>query len=114
MQAIANNQPPIKTSVEQVEEVIKKLDPRKAKDATSWKNNIISEGGSEMIDSLKKIINNVDQQKKVPEDWQEMEIKAIHKKGVKSEMQNKRGLFLTNNVSKVYERVVKNRNDENL
>ena len=41
-----------------------------------------------------------------------MEIKAVHKKGLKSEMSNKRGLFLTNNVSKVYERVVKNRNDE--
>ena len=113
MQAIANNQPPRKTTVEQVEEVVKKLDPKKARDVTSWKNNIILEGGSEMMNSLHKIVNNVDQQKNVPEEWQEMEIKSIHKKGVKSEMKNKRGLFLTNNVSKVYERVMKNRNDEN-
>ena len=40
-----------------------------------------------------------------------MEIKSIHKKGSKLDLRNKRGLFLTNNVSKVHERTIKNRND---
>ena len=39
-----------------------------------------------------------------------MEIKVTHKKGDKTLMSNKRGLFLTNNISKVYERIVKERN----
>ena len=65
-----------------------------------------------MVESLKKIVNKVDYQKVIPDEWQQMDIKAIHKNGLKSEMGNKRGLFLTNIVSKVYETVVKNRNDE--
>ena len=63
--------------------------------------------------SLEKIINQVDRQRKIPELWQEMAIRALHKKGEKAEMANKRGLFLTNNISKkIYERVVKRRNED--
>ena len=62
---------------------------------------------------LKKIFNQVDKQKLIPEEWEKMEIKTVHKKGDKTLMSNKRGLFLTNNISKVYERVLKQRNDEN-
>ena len=68
MQAIANNQTPRTTSDEQVEEVIKNLNPKKAQDSTKWKNNIITEGGTEMALSLKKIVNEVDCQKEVPEE----------------------------------------------
>ena len=39
-----------------------------------------------------------------------MKIKCIHKKGPKKKMDNKRGLFITNIVSKVYERLIKERN----
>ena len=48
----------------------------------------------------------------IAEEWEKMEIKSIHKKGQRTKMSNKRGLFLTNNISKVYEKVVKRRNDE--
>ena len=65
-----------------------------------------------MIDSLKNIVNKVDEQKMIPDDWEKMEIKAIPKKGQQLHMGNKRGLFLTNTVSKTYERCMKERNDE--
>ena len=71
---------------------------------------MIKEGGVEMNESLKRIVNKVDEQRIIPDEWQNMQIKAIHKKGDKMIMGNKRGLFLTNNVSKVYERIVKDRN----
>ena len=112
MLSIANSKPPIVTEFEEVEAVVKKLDPKKAKDTESWKNNIIKAGGDEMIRSLTKITNQVDKQKIIPNEWENMEIKSIHKTGMKYHMENKRGLFLTNNVSKVYEKVVKNRNAE--
>ena len=64
-----------------------------------------------MILSLEKIINKVNSELVVPIEWQVMEIKSIHKKGSKLDLRNKRGLFLTNNVSKVHERTIKNRND---
>ena len=111
MLAISKRKPPRTTSYEQVE-VIKKLDPRKAKDATSWKNKVFKEGGEEMILSLKNIINQVDLQREIPEDWEKMEIRALNKSGDRSVMGNKRGLFLTNNTSKIYEKIVKQRNDE--
>ena len=112
MEAISNSMPPRRTNKRQVEEIIKNLDPKKSKDATSWKNGILIDGGDEMAISLTNIINKVDRQKVIPYDWQKMEIKALHKNGNRCVMGNKRGLFLPNNVSKVYERVVKGRNDE--
>ncbi len=112
MKAIADGQKPRVTTIEEVEAVVKNLDPKKAKDASSWKNNIIKEGGKEMIESLQKICNQIDSQKKIPKEWERMEILAVHKKGDKELMKNKRGLFLTNNVSKIYERIVKERNEK--
>ena len=113
MEAIAKRQPPRVTTGEEVQEIVKKLDPKKAKDADLWKNDIIKEGGEEMITSITKIINKVDSQMVIPIEWQRMEIKTTHKSGPKYQMSNKHGLFLTNNASKVYERVVKERNKEN-
>ena len=113
MKIIAKNKPPIKTTREEIDKVVQKLDIKKAKDSSNWNNKIIKEGGEEILKSLKKIIEKVDEQREIPEEWQEMEIKVTHKKGDKTRMSNKRGLFLTNNISKVYERIVKERNSEN-
>ena len=112
MKAIAKQQPSRVTTKEEVETIVKKLDPKKAKDSESWKNSVIKDGGEEMIESLTKISNQVDDQKLIPREWQKMGIKTIPKPGEKFVMENKRGLFMTNNVSKVYERTVKGRNDD--
>ena len=73
---------------------------------------MIKEGGPEMQKSLEKIFNKLDQEMEIPEEWEKMEIKSIHKKGSRKKMSNQRGLFLTNNVSKVYEKIVKERNND--
>ena len=70
------------------------------------------EGGQEMVASLEMIFNLMDKVMMTPEEWSRMMIRAIDKKGPKLQMKNKRGLFLTNIISKVYEKVVKNRNEE--
>ena len=112
MEAIARSQAPRRTTKEEIEKVVKKLNPKKAKDSATWKNNLIKEGGDEMITSLKRIVNEVDGQHLIPNEWIRMIILATHKRGDRLFMSNKRGLFLTNNISKVYERVVKERNAE--
>ena len=112
MLSIAKSKPPIETTEEEVKDVVKNLNPRKAKDADSWKNSLIKAGGEEMIKSLTKIANQVDGQMMIPHDWMKMEIMAIHKAGARYLMGNKRGLFMTHNISKVYEKVVKKRNNE--
>ena len=51
--------------------------------------------------------------KKIPKEWERMKIVSTHKKGEKEKMRNKRGLFLIENVSKIHEKVIKNRNRRN-
>ena len=49
------------------------------------------------------------------EEWKEVQIKSIYKnKGKKDEMKNQRGIFITSNMSKLCEKVIKERNREKL
>ena len=41
-------------------------------------------------------------------------IKSVSKPGSVLEMDNKRGVFITETISKIYERVLKNRNNEEI
>ena len=91
MEAIAESQPARKTTLEEVEKVVNKLDIKKAKDSANWKNTIMKEGGKEMIKSLQRITDQVDEQRVIPDEWQDMEVKVTHKKGEKVFMSNKRG-----------------------
>ena len=65
-----------------------------------------------MIRSIVKICNLIDEQKIIPNEWEKMTIQTLHKKGDKRQMKNKRGIFLTNILSKVYEKIIKQRNQE--
>ena len=104
---IAKKRKPHITKFEDVKDVIKSLKKKKAKDLSAWKNSMIKAGGNEMIKSVTNIVNEVDSQMLIPFEWKQMEIKSIHKKGCKMDLNNKRGLFLTSNLSKVYEKLVK-------
>ena len=112
MEALAKITVPQKTEKDEIEQVVHKLNEKKARDAGTWSNVEIKAGGSEMIESLYQIFAKMDKELDIAEEWEKMEIKSIHKKGQRTKMSNKRGLFLTNNISKVYEKVVKRRNNE--
>ena len=70
------------------------------------KDGIMMDGGQEMFKSLVKMTDLVQEKREIPEPWNCMTIKSTHKKGEKDELTNKRGLFLTNVVSKVYEKLI--------
>ena len=97
---------------EDVENIVKKLKKKKAKDRSSWKNELAIYGGEEMNRSLTRIFQIAAEKMRGPKKWSDMTIKSVHKKGSKQKMTNKRGLFLTNIVSKIFERVIKERNKE--
>ena len=97
---------------ETLEKIVTSLKKRKSKDLSDWKNEYILSGGTEMMRSLEIIMEHVDITHETPSDWEKMKIKAIHKQGPKPKMENKRGLFVTNLVSKVYEKIIKERNRE--
>ena len=94
----------------EVTKVIKKLKKRKASDKQGWRNEYAIHGGVEMMRSLTKIAQIATDQLECPKEWDAMTIKSVHKKGSKMLMTNKRGLFITNIIGKILERVLKERN----
>ena len=65
-----------------------------------------------MDKSLLKLFNRIEVDRKLPDDWKEVIIKTMNKPGTVLDMDNKRGLFITDVLSKLYEKVMKKRNDE--
>jgi len=91
--------------------MIKKLKNKKAKDLEGWKNEYIKMAGKDLKDSMLRMYNTIIKSKKIPTQWKRMKIKSIYKKkGDRKNMKYQRGLFLTNIVSKTFERILQDRN----
>ena len=59
-----------------------------------------------MVNSITYMFREISVTQQISNQWITMRIKSIHKKGSKLLMDNKRGLFLTNILSKLYEKVL--------
>ena len=93
--------------MESIEKVVKKLKRRKAGDGEGWRNELIIEGGKEMVKALHGLFNKFLREMKTPVQWEDMKIKSIYKnKGARNEMKNRRGIFLTSVIGKVFEKAV--------
>ena len=92
----------------------KELKRKKSKDKSGWNNEMVLETGNSMIECLLALVNKMEEKREVPGDWNEVKIKTIGKKGSILLMDNKRGLFMTDILSKMYEKVMKNRNVERI
>ena len=93
-------------TTEDVLKATKRLKKGKAKDRQCWNNEMILEAGEEMTISVTKMVNEILRNEEIPIEWLLMLIISIHKKGKKEVMGNKRGLFLTNVVSKLFEKIM--------
>ena len=102
----AYEQEPITITEEMMEEIVNGLKKKKARDNEGWNNEMLIDGGKEMVVSLTKMVNEVIKKYEIPIPWLHMTIKSIHKNGEKVDLDNKRGLFLTNVISKVFESAV--------
>ena len=111
---IAEQKETILTKREEVSRAVEKLKRKKCKDRTGWNNEIILESGEDMIDSLTAMMNRMEIERTSPKQWSEMKVKAISKIGSALLMDDKRGLFISDVISKVYETVMKNRNEEKI
>ena len=86
------------------------LKNRKAPDNQGWRYELVKYAGEDLDKSMLLMINELATNMVVAEEWEEMVIKSIGKgKGDQQLMKNKRGLFLTNIISKVMEKMIKNR-----
>ena len=111
---IAQERETLFTTREEICSAIDELKKKKCKDKTGWNNEIVLEIGEDMIDSLLAMMNRMEMERLTPEQWSEMKVKAISKQGSALLMDNKRGLFITDILSKIYERVMKNRNNDKI
>ena len=99
----------------ELEDVCQELNKRKAPDKQGWRYEMILNAGNDLKDSILQMINQVVMKKLVPIEWKEMIIKSISKgKGDLRTMDSRRGLFLTNIISKVVEKLFKNRNKKRI
>ena len=67
---------------------------------------MILEGGDEMVNIITYMFREISVTQQIPNQWKTMRIKSIHKKGSTLLMDNKRDIFLTNILSKLYENVL--------
>ena len=102
------------TTMEEITIARKELKRKKCRDGTGWNNEMLLGEGEEIQKSLKYIFNMIEKERTLPEDWKKVIIKAISKPGPLLEMDYKRGLFLTDVISKLYEKILKNRNKEQI
>ena len=79
-----------------------------------WRAEWIKNGGEEIENSLVKLFNRMERENTIPIQWNQIIIRSIHKKGSKEDLANQRGIFLTNIVSKVYEKVKLLQNEGNI
>ena len=102
-----SKQKPKEIQRETIEKVIKTLKRGKSEDSEGWKNEMIIEGKEEMVDSLQVMFNKIMKEMSTPTQWEQVKIKSIYKnKGSHKEMKNRRGIFLTSIVGKIFEKVM--------
>ena len=102
-------------SDEEYNDMKKQLKKKKAPDKEGWRYEWIEWAGEDLERSIKIMLNQVLKEKTPPDEWKGMTIKAITKnKNKNMDMVDKRGLFLTNIISKCMEKIILNRRLEAL
>ena len=102
-----------KTTIKEnmVRQAVRSIKLKKAADSQGWKGEWLKLGGESIVRSLTAMFRKIDTEKQVPAQWEEVIIKSIQKKKGSTLDETERGIFLTNVVSKVYEKVKKLQNE---
>ena len=92
-------------SKEMISQSIRKLKNKTSMDYDQLSNKVIKSAGQDFLDSLKIMFQEIDRENRGPEAWENMKIKSIYKgKNCRKEMTNRRGLFITSVISKLFEK----------
>ena len=92
-------------TTKEIKDCLTKIKKKKTKDIQGWSNEILISGGKDITKSLSILFNEVDNETSVPKEWKDLKVISIYKnKGKRNDMENRRGLFITNTISKLYEK----------
>ena len=95
---------------EELNSAIKRLKRKKATGPDDIPNEVFIEANSETKNIYVKALNQVNKEMIIPEEWQKGEICRIYKgKGIKGKCSNERGITLSSNFGKLYERMINER-----
>ncbi len=102
------------TTDEEIGAAIKSMKKKKCADPEGWKNEFILDGGEPMVQCVGKMLEKIGKEKKIPTQWSNIMIRALNKTSNTTKMELKRGIFITNCISKIFEKIIKNRNKESI
>ena len=95
---------------EEIRKAVKSIKNKTSLDSENMSNRMIKHGGQDFRESVRILFNEINQKNEGPETWEDMIIKSIYKgKKNKKVMDNRRGLFLTNAISKLFDTTKMNR-----
>ena len=89
-----------------IDKSIRNLKKRKASDVQGWSNEMLINAGQSLKESVWIALNEIKNGNVIPDEWEDLKIKSIHKKGSRHELGNRRGLFITSIISKLYEKIL--------
>ena len=82
----------------------------RAQDQIEYQNEAIIEANQHNRNIIRKILNKIYNNEKIPDKWQEGEIIRFYKgKGKKGKCSNERGITLASNMGKLFEGIINNR-----
>ena len=90
------------------------LDNNKAPDMEGWFYEMVKNAGKDLEESIKMMIRTMTETKEIADEWNKMSIHPKDKNAGWLVMSNKRGLFLTNIISKCVEKILFKRNENTL
>ena len=72
-------------------------------------SDVYKEGGTEVIEQLTGLYNQILKEKKLPQSWKEAKIILLYKKGDKADIKNYRPISLLSHAYKIFTRIIQNR-----
>ena len=102
-------------SINELEDVLSDLQNNKAPGRDNIPAEIFIHIGNDLKNLLLLVINDLKNSHKVPHQWNNVAITTMYKgKGSKKELVNHRGIFLTQVITKIFERLIMIRISENI
>ena len=97
-------------TMKELNDVVKTLKRKKAPGPDDFPNEILIEATPRTKKAILDAFNKINQNMNIPRAWTEGNIKTIYKgKGHKGMCSNQRGITLSSNMGKIYERLINNR-----
>ena len=107
------NEPEI--TEEEMTRTKKKLKKKKAVGLDNIPNEVFINANNKTLNTIRTILNNTVHNKEIPDEWKEGEIISIYKgKGTRGKCSNERGITLSSNIGKFYERIICERTKKNV